>query len=75
MGLRILTGEEGGDSNGQAVLFCSTSMRALPFMFEDEEEAEGFLEHVNEDPVDFRKLPYERQNELYETWIAKRRAA
>lgn len=42
MGLRILTGVDDGDSDGRAILYCSTSMRALPWMFECADDAEDF---------------------------------
>ena len=43
MGLRILEGVDGGDSEGRAVLYCSTSGRALPWLFDSAADAEEFV--------------------------------
>lgn len=43
MGVRILQGDDTGDSQG-AVMYCSATMRAFGPVFEDREHAQGFLD-------------------------------
>lgn len=71
MGLRILEGVCDGDSNGRAVLYCSTTMRALPWLFESEEDAEKFLERHE----DVRRLDHAEQERLFDAFYEEKRRA
>jgi len=64
MGLRIIAGDGEGDSGTYAILYCSTVMEALPWIFEDREEAEAFVEKHG----DVRRLSLEKQRALFEEW-------
>ena len=50
MGVRIIQGRFDGDSRGYAVLYCSTSMWAFGPVFEDEFQAQEFLDWLPDDP-------------------------
>ena len=50
MGVRIIQGKLDGDSRGYAVLYCSTSMWAFGPVFEDEFQAQEFLDWLPDDP-------------------------
>lgn len=64
MGLRIIAGDGEGDAHTYAVLYCSTTMEALPWIFDDREEAEAFVEAHG----DVRRLSSSEQREIYEAW-------
>ncbi len=70
MSLRILVGESEGDSANRAVLYCSTTEAALPWMFEGAEDAEAFLEAHG----DIRRRTDEEQAKLYGEWVRARSA-
>jgi hypothetical protein len=61
MGLRIIAGDGEGDSGTYAVLYCSTSMEALPWIFDDRDEAEAFVEKHG----DVRRLPPAERSERW----------
>lgn len=63
MGLRILAGTRINDGNyPAAVLYCSTSMTALPFLFHSKEDAENFLRIYG----DIRNLSAGQQHARFE---------
>lgn len=69
MGLMVLEGSkinEGRDATG-AVLYCSTTGQALPWIFPDGENAEAFIEANG----DIRRLTHAEQEELFTAWLAK----
>ena len=70
MGLRTFVD---GDT-GNAVLYCSTTMRCLPFIFESEEDSEEFVEYVHGETGqnDLRRLPADEQERLFDAWQEKR---
>lgn len=68
MGLRIIAGDGEGDSGTYAVLYCSTVMEALPWIFDDRDEAEAFVEKHG----DVRRLSPAEQREAYDAWRARR---
>jgi len=70
MGLRIIEGNHEGDSNGYAVLYCSTSMTALPWIFDSGEDAEAFVETHG----DIRRLSDHEQEALFNAFQTSRRA-
>lgn len=67
MGLHTLAGFITGTSAEAAVLYCSTTMRALPFMFRSAEDADDFVA-VHAALGDFRSLPFVEQQRLFEAW-------
>lgn len=71
MGLYILAGtkiNEDEDMKG-AVLYCSTSYVALPWLFRDGEDATAFIERHG----DIRRLTTEEQEKLYDAWVGGER--
>ncbi len=67
MGLRILAGfciNDGPNGQLAAVLYCSTSKLALPFMFSSGDNAEAFVKRFG----DIRNCSYEEQAKLFEAW-------
>lgn len=70
MGLRVLVGVEDGDSCGQAVLYCSTSGVALPWMFADGDAAERFVERHG----DVRRLTEKEVEFLYNAFVKSEQA-
>lgn len=71
MGVRVLVGVEDDDSGGRAVLYCSTSMRALPFLFQDQDDAEEFLAWVHGgdgEKQDLRRYDAADQEKLFTAW-------
>lgn len=70
MGLRIIQGDGEGDAGTYTVLYCSTSMRALPWMFDSREEAELFLLEFG----DVRRVSESEQVRMYGEWRKSRSA-
>ena len=71
MGIEILCGTLGGDERERAVLVDGSTGRplALP-MFEEEEEAEGFLGYAQADGVrDVRALGPRELDDLHSRWM------
>lgn len=74
MGVRIIVGTEAGTDTEHAVLFCSTSMRALPWLFDSAEDAEAFLELATPIYGDVRELSAEEGERVF-TQFQETRAA
>lgn len=57
MGVRVLRGNNEGDSNGYSCLYCSTTMWAFGGIFNEDEEPEDFLKWLQENTgIDPRKF-------------------
>ena len=59
--------------NGAGILYDSTTMRALPWIFDSAEDADAFSDWVHgergeESVRDFRILPKEEQRTLFDEW-------
>ena len=77
MGVRIIQGKLDGDSRGYACWYCSTSMWAFGPVFEDEFEAEEFLQWIHGDPRGYSDADLEAEyvkflNEKEETEKAEK---
>jgi hypothetical protein len=62
MGLRTMTCTDG--SLDRAILYCSTTMRALPFLFRNEQDADDFVAIHG----DVRKLTAVDLSLLFDAW-------
>jgi hypothetical protein len=63
MGLRTLSCMA-DDGNAYGVLYCSTSMQTLPFMFRSGLDADDFVRVHG----DVRRLPDAEQHALFDAW-------
>ena len=72
MGLRILTVlETEREETSGAILYCSTSRRALPWIFEHEHDAIAFVERHG----DIRRLDHKDQEKLVSAFYESKRKA
>lgn len=62
MGLRTMTCSDG--VLNRAVLYCSTTMRALPYMFRSEQDADDFVAIHG----DVRRLTNAEREALFDEW-------
>lgn len=62
MGLRTMTCTDGALE--RAILYCSTTMRALPFMFRSAEDADDFVAIHG----DVRRLSDAEREALFDEW-------
>lgn len=62
MGLRLMTANDGTCEHG--ILYCSTTMRALPFIFRSTDDAEAFVALHG----DVRRFSEAEREILFSSW-------